>query len=351
VEVKQVFRTLSEASGVSGYEHSLTSTIQESCPWVDEVKTDKLGNVIMFKQGTGPDPRPKVMLAGHMDEIGLIITKVEKGGFLRFGTIGGFDQRVLLAQEVVVHGRTPLSGVIGAKPPHIQAPGEQTTAVSMDDLFIDVGFNSEEEAKEQVRIGDVVTLKRNVLELQSSFMAGKSFDDRAGVAAILECFQALSQISHEADVYGVATVQEEVGLRGAITSTYGIVPDIGIAIDVGFGDSPGIPESDTIKLSQGPGIAIGPHVHPKVHARMLETAKEWNISFSSDPSPHPGGTDAYAIQVARAGVATILLSIPLRYMHTPIETLDYEDVKRTGRLMAMFIAGLDNEFVEGLTCF
>src|SRR5690554_2415926 len=158
-------------------------------------------------------------------------------------------------------------------------------------------------------------------------------------------------MSHTADVYGVATVQEEVGLRGAVTSTYGIVPDLGIAIDVGFGDSPGLQESETIKLGQGPGIAIGPHVHPKVYSRMVETAKEWNISYSLDPSSSPGGTDAYAIQVTRAGVATILLSIPLRYMHTPIETIDYEDVKRTGRLMAMFIAGLDKEFVEGLTCF
>ena len=351
MEIKQVFRTLSESSGVSGYEHDLTLPIQEACPWADEVKTDKLGNLIMLKKGQGPGPRPKVMLAGHMDEIGLIITKIEKDGFLRFGTIGGFDQRVLLAQEVVVHAQQPLTGIIGAKPPHIQAPGEQSNAVKMDDLFIDVGFDSQEEAAKLICVGDIVTLKRDVVELQGSFMAGKSFDDRAGVAAILECFKILAQMSHEADVYGVATVQEEVGLRGAITSTYGIVPDIGIAIDVGFGDQVGLPESDTIKLGQGPGIAIGPHVHPKVHDRMVETAKEWNISYSLDPSPSPGGTDAYAIQVARAGVATCLLSIPLRYMHTPIETLDYEDVKRTGRLMAMFIAGLDNEFVEGLTCF
>ncbi|NMB20680.1 MAG: M42 family metallopeptidase [Firmicutes bacterium] len=351
MEIKQVLRSLSEASGVSGYEHGLNSLVQENCPWADEIKTDKLGNVIMLKKGQGSGPRPKVMLAGHMDEIGLIITKIEKEGFLRFGTIGGFDQRVLLAQEVVVHGRKPLTGVIGAKPPHVQAAGEQSKAVSMEDLFIDVGFDSQAEAEEHVTVGDLVTMKRDVLDLQSSFMAGKSFDDRAGVAAIFECFKVLAKVSHDADVYGVATVQEEVGLRGAITSTYGIVPDIGIAIDVGFGDSPGLPESDTIKLGQGPGIAIGPHVHPKLHTRMVETAKEWNISFSSDPSPYPGGTDAYAIQVARAGVATILLSIPLRYMHTPIETLDYEDVRRTGRLMAMFIAGLDNDFVEGLTCF
>ncbi|NMB00955.1 MAG: M42 family metallopeptidase [Firmicutes bacterium] len=351
MDIKEVFRTLSEASGVSGYEQALTEPIKDSCPWVDDVRCDKLGNLIMFKEGQGLAPRPKVMLAAHMDEIGLIITKIEKDGFLRFGTIGGFDQRVLLAQEVVVHGKKPLSGVIGAKPPHIQAPGEQNTAVKMEDLFIDVGFDNQEQAQEQVQIGDLVTIKREVSQLQGSFMSGKAFDDRAGVAAILECFKVLSNMTHTADVYGVATVQEEVGLRGAITSTYGIVPDIGIAIDVGFGDSAGLPETDTIKLGKGPGVAIGPHVHPKVYARMVETAKEWNISYSLDPSPHPGGTDAYAIQVARAGVATILLSIPLRYMHTPVETLDYEDVKRTGRLMAMFIAGLDTEFVEGLTCF
>lgn len=352
MDVKQVFRTLSEASGVSGYEQTVAQPIQDSCPWADEITTDKLGNLIMLKKGQGNDgPRPKVMLAAHMDEIGLIITKIEKDGFLRFSTIGGFDQRVLLAQEVVVHGRQPLSGVIGAKPPHIQTPGEQSKAVKMDDLFIDIGYDSQEQVADLVRIGDLVTIKRDVLDLNGSFMAGKAFDDRAGVAAILECFKVLSNLTHTADVYGVATVQEEVGLRGAITSTYGIVPDLGIAIDVGFGDQPGLADSDTIKLGQGAGIAIGPHVHPKVHTRMIETAKEWNISYSLDPSPSPGGTDAYAIQVARAGVATILLSIPLRYMHTPIETLDYEDVKRTGRLMAMFIAGLDNEFVEGLTCF
>src|SRR5690554_4631102 len=205
----------------------------------------------MLKKGTGAEPRPKVMLAGHMDEIGLIITKIEKEGFLRFSTIGGFDQRVLLAQEVVVHGKEPLIGVIGAKPPHIQAPGEQSKAVKMEDLFIDVGFDSEDEAAKAVRVGDLVTLKRDVVDLQGSFMAGKSFDDRAGVAAILECFKTLAGMSHTADVYGVATVQEEVGLRGAVTSAYGIVPDLGIAIDVGFGDSPGLPESDTIKLGKG----------------------------------------------------------------------------------------------------
>ncbi|MDI9442161.1 MAG: M42 family metallopeptidase [Firmicutes bacterium] len=351
MDIKDVFRSLSEASGVSGYEQELVRPIQEACKWADEFRTDKLGNLIMLKKGTGPEPRPKIMLAAHMDEIGLIVTKIEKDGFLRFSTIGGFDQRVLLSQEVVVHGKMKLSGVIGAKPPHIQTSGEQSQAVKMEDLYIDLGFETKEQVEELVQIGDLITIKRDVVDLQGSLMAGKAFDDRAGVAAILECFKVLASIQHQADVYGVATVQEEVGLRGAITSTYGIVPEIGIAIDVGFGDQPGLQDSDTIALGKGPGVAYGPHVHPKIYERMVETAKEWSIPYSMDPSPHPGGTDAYAIQVTRAGVATILLSIPLRYMHTPIETLDYEDVKRTGRLMAMFIAGIDNEFVEGLTCF
>ncbi|NLJ80408.1 MAG: M42 family metallopeptidase [Firmicutes bacterium] len=351
MDVKQVFRTLSEAAGVSGYEQEIATQIQDGCPWADEIRTDKLGNLIMLKKGQGETPRPKIMLAAHMDEIGLMITKIEKEGFLRFTTIGGFDQRVLLGQEVLVHGKMPLPGVIGAKPPHVQAQGEQTKAVKLEELFIDVGFDCAKEAQASITVGDTVTLKREVVELQGSFLAGKAFDDRAGVASILECFQILSTMRHRADVYAVATVQEEVGLRGAFTSTYGLVPHLGIAIDVGFGDSPGLQEDETIKLSQGPGIAAGPHVHPKVHERMVDTAQEWNLGYSLDPSPYPGGTDAYAIQVAQAGVATILLSIPLRYMHTPIETIDYEDVRRTGRLMALFIAGLDNEFVEGLTCF
>lgn len=351
MDAKHFLRNLSESSGVSGYEQNITEQISTACTWADDMRRDKLGNLIMLKRGEGTKPKKKIMLAAHMDEIGLIITKVEKGGFLRFGTIGGFDQRVLLGQEVIVHGKTPSLGIIGAKPPHVQAHGEQNKAVKLEDLFIDLGYDTKEDAEKLVRIGDLVTLKREVIDLQSSLLAGKAFDDRAGVAAIFECFKILSTLHHEVDVYGVATVQEEVGLRGAVTSTYGIVPDLGIAIDVSFGDQPDLRESETIKLGNGPGIAIGPHVHPKVYDRMVKTAKEWNIKYSLDPSPSPGGTDAYAIQVAQAGVATILLSVPLRYMHTSIETIDYDDVKSTGKLMAMFIAGLNNEFVEGLTCF
>lgn len=353
LDIKQILVALSEQSGVSGYEHNIGKFISENSPYADEIKTDKLGNLIMLKKATKSSNHkpPKVMLAAHMDEIGLIITKIDKNGFLRFSNIGGIDQRVMLAQEVIVHGKKDLVGVIGAKPPHVQTLDERTQAVEMNQLFIDIGFDSKEEAEEYVTVGDVVTLNASVVKLNGSFMAGKAMDDRACVAVMLECLKALADLNHVADVYAVATVQEEVGVRGATTSTYGIVPDIGIALDVGHGDMPGVPEYQTIKLGNGAGIALGPHVHPKLHQRFVETAKNWNLNYSLEPSTRPGGTDAYAIQITQDGIPTALLSIPLRYMHTPVETLDYEDVRKTARLLAQFIAELDHEFVEGLTCF
>ncbi len=352
MDIKALLKRMSETAGVSGYETAV-SEIVSTCPWADDTRTDPLGSLILTKRGTRntDGTRPKVMLAAHMDEIGLIVSAVEKGGFLRFDTIGGFDQRVLLAQEVVVHGRKVLPGIIGAKPPHIQKPDERKKAVPLDELFIDVGFESAEAVQEFVQVGDLITLRAGSTELQGSMLSGKAMDDRASVAVMFECLKVLQSMTHTADVYATATVQEETGYRGAITSTFGIMPDVGIAIDVGHGDMPGVPESDSIKVGGGPGIGLGPHVHPKLHERFVKTARDWNIPYSIEPSPYPGGTDAFAIQVTQMGIPTILLSLPLRYMHTPVETLDYEDVQRTGRLIAIFISELESEFVEGLRCF
>ncbi len=352
MDIKKILLTLSKMSGVSGYEHNVAKHIESNCPWADEIRTDKLGNLIMLKKATiTASENPKVMLAAHMDEIGLMITKIDDKGFLYFSPVGGIDQRVLLAQEVIVHGEKELPGVIGAKPPHVQAPTERNKAVEMDDLFIDIGYATKEEANELVSIGDLATINRSPLELRGSLLAGKAMDDRACVAIILECLKALESMNHLADVYAVATVQEEVGVRGATTSTYSIVPDIGIALDVGHGDMPGVPEYQTIKLGNGPGIALGPHVHPKIHKRFIDTAKDWNINYSLEPAVRPEGTDAYAIQITQDGIPTMLLSLPLRYMHTPVETLDYGDIRKTARLLAQFIAELDWKFVEGLGCF
>lgn len=348
---KDLLLALSSAKGVSGYESDLVPLLTEAFdPLIDEAQVDKLGNLIMLRKGNGPEPRPKIMLAAHMDEIGLIITGYEDGGFLRFTSVGGIDDRVLLAQEVIVHGQKDIAGVIGAKPPHIQEPGEQDKTVKMEDLFIDVGLE-DAKLKELVSIGDVVTLAQQPVKLLNDRFAGKAMDDRAGVVVMYLCLENLAKLSHGADVYAVATVQEEVGLRGATVSTYGVVPDIGIALDVGHGDIPGVPESDTLPLGKGSGIAIGPQVHPKLYERLTKIAKEWNIPYAIEPSTTPRGTDAYAIQITQGGIPTALISLPLRYMHTPVETLEWPDLASAARLLAMFICAVDADFVEGLQCY
>jgi endoglucanase len=199
----------------------------------------------------------------------------------------------------------------------------------------------EEELGRWVRVGDLATLRRQFTQLQGDLVAGKAFDDRAAVAAILVCLEGLASVRHAWDVYAVATVQEEVGLRGAITSAYGLAPDVAIAIDVTFGNQPGVSEAETLKTDKGPAIAFGPNIHPKLHEALVEVAKELEIPYQVEPVPGGSGTDAWAIQVTREGIPTALLSIPLRYMHTTVETVSLKDVERTGRLMAGFIGKLE----------
>jgi len=349
VEIVPLLKSLSEASGVSGYEDQVREIVYDTFTGIaDEVRSDAMGNLIAFKQGCAQsEPRRRIMLAGHMDEIGLIVTALDKG-FLRFTQVGGFDVRILMGQEVVVHGRRALPGVIGCRPPHVLSAEEREKPAPMDQLFVDVGLG-EDALQEAVRVGDLITIWRPLTELKGGLVSGKAFDDRAAVVAIAVCLDVLRTLRHEWDVYGVATVQEEVGLRGAITSTYGIAPDAGIAIDVGFGKQPGVGPGDAIELDKGPSLAFGPYLHPVLYGELQRVAKEHEIPFQMEVVPSGTGTDANAIQVTQAGVPTALLSIPLRNMHTPIETLAVKDLVRTGRLMAYTIAGLDEGFYRRLT--
>ena len=340
-----LLRELSEAPGVSGYEQRVRSIVRGHFQRLaDEVRTDKMGNLIALKRGQPRvnAPRRSIMLAAHMDEIGLLVTKLEKG-FLRFATVGGFDVRTLPGQEVMVHGRVSLPGVIGSRPPHVLPPEERKRVTPLENLFVDVGL-PQDELEQVVRVGDLITLRAEFTELQEGYVSGKAFDDRAGVVSLFHCFHTLASVQPEWDVFAVATVQEEVGLRGATTSAYGIAPDVAIAVDVSFGKTPGLSDADTVQTNKGPAIALGPNVHPLMHRRLVETAKEYEIPYQIEPVPGRSGTDGWAIQVARQGIPTALLSIPLRYMHTPVEVVAVKDVERTGRLMARFIAGLDEAF-------
>lgn len=351
MKLENFLAQITEAPGVSGYEGQMGELVgQVFSPYVDEIRRDNLQNLIAFKKGSGEKP-PAIMLAAHMDEIGLMVLKIEEKGFLRVTSVGGIDERTLLAQEVTVHGKKPLTGIIGAKPPHLQKPDERKKSVKMEDLYVDCGLSSEQ-ISDLVRVGDLITINRDYAALHKTRAAAKAMDDRAGVALILEVLKELQYLKHAVDVYGVATVQEEVGMRGAFTSTYGIMPDLGIAIDVGHGHIPDIlSKENTLELGSGSGIALGPQVHPKIQKKLTEIAEELNIPYQLEPATHPGGTDAYAMQITQGGVPTALISIPLRYMHTSVETLDLEDIKSGARLLANFIARIDHEFVEGLKCF
>jgi endoglucanase len=349
VQTKEFLKKLSEASGVSGYEAPVRELVREEfLQYTQELRVDPMGSLIACKRGepNGAGPRRSIMLAGHMDEIGLLVTKLEKG-FLRFGTVGGFDLRVLLGQEVVVHGKKDLPGVIGTRPPHVLSAEEQEHILPLDKLFIDVGLSPEELAQ-WVRVGDIITIQRGFTELSNNLVSGKAFDDRAAVACIANCLQHLTTLRHTWDVYAVATVQEEVGLKGALTSAFGIAPDVGIAIDVGHGNMLGVPEVDTVNVGGGPALAIGPNIHPTMYSRLVDVAKANEISYQPDAIPGRSGTDAWAMQVAREGMPTALISIPLRYMHTSVETISLKDVERIGRLLALFISGLNEEFARDI---
>ena len=345
MEVIPLLKQLSEAEGISGFEGPVRDLVRRTWePLVNEIYEGRLGSLIALKKGVGPEKRPKLMLAAHMDEIGLMVTDIEKG-FLRVTRVGGTDRRVLLGLEVIVHGRRNLPGVVATRPPHVLPEEERKKTVPLDKIFVDVGL-SEEEVKESVSVGDLISFRRDLSELKNRRVSGKAMDDRACVAAITLALERLSRIEHTWDIIAVATVQEETGLKGAITAAYGIAPDLAIALDVTFAKHPGVPKEGTFPLGEGPTIGIGPNFHPQLMQRLKEVAEGREIPYHMDPIPGRSGTDAWAIQVTREGVPTALVSIPVRYMHQPVETLAAQDVERAGRLLAAFVAELEAGFLE-----
>jgi len=339
---------LSMSSGVSGYEGSIASLVMERFSHLtDEVRCDTIGNVYALKKGYGR--RSRIMLAAHMDEIGLMVTKIDPRGFLRFTSIGGVDQRTLLSQEVLVHGRLAIPGIIGSLPPHLLQNGDSEQAVKMEEMSIDVGL-SFAKINEVIQVGDVVTLRRETYPLLNNVLAGKSLDDRAGVVVMMVCLEELSRLQHSHDVIAVATTQEEVGERGALTSAYTLDPDLAVAIDVTHGSTPDTKGQVSIELGKGPAVALGPNIHPAIYRHFSETAQEHRLPMQIEPTPGNSGTDAWAIQVTQAGIPTGLISIPVRYMHTSVETLDMQDVLDSGKLLAHFIASLPDD-LEGFLCY
>ena len=343
-------KELSDAAGVSGFESEVQALIREQwSPFVDEFRQDALGNLIAVRRGRVPagQQRRSIMLATHCDEIGLMVTGIERG-FLRVTSVGGVDARVLPGQEVTVHGRQSVAGVIGLRPPHLVPPAEREKPVPLSELFVDVGM-TQETAGTLFEVGDPISLRVEATELRGERLAGKALDNRVSVAAAGFCLSLLQNMNHTWDVYAVATSQEEIGLRGAIVSAFRLMPDVAIAIDVTFGEGPGLPESETFKLDGGPTIGFGPNVHPAMYAALIDAAKSLEMDYQVEPLPGGSGTDGWALQVTREGIPTGVVSIPVLNMHTPVEVVSVPDIRRTGRLLAAFVSSLDETHIDLMT--
>ena len=332
MKLVDILEKLSNARGVAGREEAVGALMKELLmPHVDEIREDKLGNIIGIK--AGKKEAPKVMLAAHMDEIGLMVKNVTKGGFIQFTKIGGIDDRILIAQNVIIEtAKRPIAGVIGSKPPHILKDEERKKAIEERDLFIDIGASSKEETKEMgVRVGDPISFDIKFAKAGEDTVIGKAFDDRVGCAALVEIMRKLPQV--DATVYAVGTIQEEVGLRGATIAAFQLCPDIGIALDVTVaGDVPGVKEVEApIKLRKGPSLTVadrGLITHPKVLRLFIDAAEESKIPYQLETGL-PGSTDAARISLTREGVPSGTISIPTRYIHSPAALLSLTDVENT----------------------
>ena len=320
---------LVKAFGVPGSEDEIREIVKEHMEkHLDEVQVDTLGNVIGIKKGGDK----KIMLAAHMDQIGFMVRGITEDGYLAISPMGGVNPITLRSRMVRIRGRNGyVFGVIGEKPPHIEKKAEKK---EIKELRVDIGVNSREEAEKFVNIGDVGTFVANYYELGNRIVA-TALDDRAGIYTLLK---VMENVESDSTLYFVASVQEEIGLRGAKVSGFRVEPDIGIAIDVTHARMPGMgKEEEPIELGKGPTIGVGPTAHPKIVRHFIDSAGD--IPYQIEPNPSRSGTDADVIQLTKEGVATVVISIPLRYMHSSVEMLDKRDLENTVRLIK---AGLKN---------
>ncbi|OHB77786.1 MAG: hydrolase [Planctomycetes bacterium RBG_16_64_10] len=344
-EARDFFNRLLQTPSPSGYERPVQELVREYAGrFADRVTTDVHGNVIACVHPAAP---MRVMLAGHCDQIGLLVTYIDDNGFLYAQAIGGWDPQQLIGQRMTVWtdgGAVP--AVIARKPIHLLEEDERKQVVKAKDLWLDIGAGNRAEAAEVVRIGDPVTLELSYREMRHNLIVAPGMDDKTGLWVCLEALRRASQRSLEVSLYAVSTVQEEIGLRGATTSAYGIDPHVGIAVDVTHAtDCPTIEKKQEgdIKLRSGPVIYRGPNMNPVVVERLIAACKDAEIPFQTGALGRGSPTDANAIQITRSGVAAGLVSIPNRYMHSAVEMISLDDLNQAADLLTAFAAGLKAE--------
>lgn len=326
----------------SGYERPIQDVVRDFVkPFATEVQTDWHGNVIA---AVNPSGSPRIMLAGHCDQIGLLVVNIDKDGFLRTAAIGGWDVQQLVGQHMLVWTKSgPVKGVIARKAIHLQTPEDRKQVPEIKDLWIDIGVKNADEAKELVSVGDPVTFELGMRTLRNNLAAAPGMDNKVGVWVVMRALQLVAAGNPKAAVVSVSTVQEEIGLRGAQTSAYSVDPQLGIAVDVTHAtDCPTIDENQhgKIKLGGGPVLYRGPNVNPVVFDRLTSLAKERDIPFQIGGLAKAAGNDSNVMQISRGGVATGLVTIPNRYMHSPVEMISLDDLDNAAKLIADFCLSL-----------
>jgi endoglucanase len=341
------FRKLISSPSPSGFEQAGQQTVREEVArYSDEVRTDVHGNVIA---ALNPGGKLRVMIEAHCDELGFLIRYIDEQGFLYFATIGGFDPSTLPGNRVQIHTPNgPVLGVIGRKPVHLLSPDERGKAPRIQDMWIDIGASSKEEAQQLVPLGSAGTRAAELETLRGDIVTSRALDDKAGVMTIMEALRRIHERRDQlkAAVYFVSAVQEEVGLRGATTSAYSVNPQVAVAVDVTFtADHPGTSKTELgdIKLNGGPVLTVGGHINPRVYQMLTKAATDAGVNYQVETSPGRTGTDTDVIQVTRGGVATGLVSIPSRYMHSGSEVVSLKDIDDAAETIARFVLALDED--------
>lgn len=329
-------KTIQETPSPSGFEQPVQRIVRERMkPFASTIETDVHGNVIV---GLNPKGKPRIMLAGHCDQIGMLVKYIDDNGFIFFSAIGGVDPSTIVGTRVVIHSKHgPIDGVIGRKPVHLMKQEERGAKIELRELWVDIGTKNRRETEQVVAVGDPITFRLEMIALGRDLVTSPAFDNKCGTFIVMEALRLCAGRKMSAALFAVSTVQEEVGLRGARTACYGVDPQVGIAVDVTHAtDYPDIDKriSGDIKIGSGPTITIGANSNPNLEALLTKTAKAKRIPFQAESHPGGTGTDANAIQLTRAGVATGLIGIPNRYMHTAVEVVSLGDLEAAAKLIA-----------------
>ena len=338
MELKEIISDLTALSGPSGSEEAVARRVKELIsPYMDEVKTDAMGNVVGYK-GCGKKGAKRLLFDAHIDEVGFIVTGVERG-FLKLSALGSPDVRMLPAHQVRVLTDPPISGTVCCMPVHALSEEDMNKAIKLEDISVDIGL-SDEDAKKAVPLGTPVVFEGECVEFGKGVLCGKAMDDRACMAAIIYALQLLKDEKLNVDLLVMGSTQEEMGFRGATAGVFGAQPDYAVAVDVTFGKTPDYEKDDAMDCGRGAAIGVGPNVTRVLYNKLVSLAEKKKIPYQTEVMAGNSGTNAWAMQTSREGVPTAIISLPIKYMHSPVETLWLGDAEAVAELLCAFAVSL-----------